>query len=363
MIEKTKMPSIFSRRLPAFWLIGAMVLVPAAVGVGWWCYWPTYHRNHLLTITEKALAADNLQEAKESLEKVLKVNAGQRWEPGQEAHFHFLCAQVLRRLGQRNDASQHLLTAMEQGLPEPEGRREYALLEAADNFPLALNALQRVLEDFPRDSEILQALAEGYAKISRWSDAEKSYTRWLEVQPDRIDILLGRGHALMEAGRLDQAADDFRAILTKSPNHFQARLSLAQCLLNDFKVAEAEAELDRCHAMLPARSEPLVGLAFCAMEGGDLDKAQVLAKKALALDSTSASAWTALGILHLRRQRYDLAVPAFETVVRLNPSDKQGHLNLAQALTKKGDLEKAKQHETIYRQLDQNQSSGPNRNR
>jgi len=98
------------------------------------------------------------------------------------------------------------------------------------------------------------------------------------------------------------------------------------------------------------------------MERGDLDKAQGLAKKALALDSHSTPAWTVLGILHLRRQRYDLAIPAFESVVRLNPRDKQGHLNLAQALTKYGDLEKAKQHESIYRQLDSKQPSGTNRN-
>jgi len=351
-----------TRRIPTLWLIGAMVLIPAGIGAWWWYHWPAYHREHLISIAEKAIEADNLPVAKESLEKLLKEKNRQDWKPGQEAHVHLLCAQVLRKLGQGNDAEEHLLTAVQMGLPEPEGRREYALLEAADNFALAENVLRRVLEDYPQDSEILQVLAQSYAQTGRWQEAEQTFTRWLGIQPDRIEILLSRGHARLEAGRLEQAADDFREVLARSPNHFQARLSFAQCLLNNFKVAEAEAELNRCHSMLPARSEPLVGLAACALELGDLEKAQTLAKEALALDSNSTPAWNVLGILHLRRQRYDLAISVFETVVRLNPRDKQGHLSLAQAFTKKGDLEKAKEHELIYRQLDKKQASGAIRN-
>src|SRR5205823_13367990 len=172
------------------------------------------------------------------------------------------------------------------------------------------------------------------------------------------EVLLGRGHARLEAGRFDQAADDFHQILATSPNHFQARLSLAQCLLSDFKIDEAETELARCHQLLPARSEPLVGLGACALERGDLEKAQTRAREALALDPRSTAALTLLGTLHLRRQRYDLAIPVFERVVQLSPRDKQGHLYLAQALTKNGELEKAKKHESLYKELEQAQSPG-----
>jgi tetratricopeptide (TPR) repeat protein len=335
-----------------------MVLIPAGVGVAWWYYWPTYHRGQLLSQAEKAMASDKPAEAREPLEKLLKESKAQKSKPAGEARVHYLYAQVLRRLGEGDNAWEHLRTAVEGGLPEPEGRREYALLEAAGNFALAENVLRRVLDDYPNDSEVLQVLAQGYASAGRWQDAEKIYTRWLDVQPDRVETLLARGNARLEAGRLDQAEADFREVLVRSPNHFQARLSLAQCLLNNFKVDEAQAELDRGHAMLPARSEPLIGLAACALERGELDKAQALTKEALALDGNSRPALTVLGIIHLRRQRYDLAIPIFEAVVHLNPRDKQAHLNLAQAFYKKGDLEKAKEHESIFQKLDSNQPPG-----
>src|SRR5207253_3339065 len=154
---------------------------------------------------------------------------------------------------------------------------------------------------------------------------------------------------------------DFRQVLATSPNHFQARLFLAQCLLSDFKVEDAQAEFVRCHQLLPARPEPLVGMAACSWEGGDLDKAQAQAKEALALDPASTPALTLLGIIHLRSQRYDLAIPVFERVILLNPRDKQGHLYLSQALAKNGELEKAKKHEMLFNELDKADPSGPNR--
>ncbi|HEV2947764.1 MAG TPA: tetratricopeptide repeat protein [Gemmataceae bacterium] len=356
------MISILTRRVPAPWLIGAIVLIPAGVSVAWWYYWPTYHRRQLLAAAERAIESDKPAEARESLEKLLKHSKVQKSQPAEEARVHYLYAQVLRRLGEGDNAWEHLRIAVEGGLPEPEGRREYALLEAGGNFSLAENVLRRVLDDYPNDSEVLQVLAQGYVSVGRWPDAEKIYTRWLEVQPDRMETLLARGNARLEAGGLDQAAADFREVLLRSPNHFQARLSLAQCLLNNLKVDEAQAELDRCHAMLPARSEPLVGLAACALERGDLDKAQTLTKEALALDGNSRAALTVLGIIHLRRQRYDLAIPIFEAVVRLSPRDKQAHLNLAQAFHKQGDLEKAKEHESIFQKLDTSPPTGIVRN-
>jgi tetratricopeptide (TPR) repeat protein len=342
------------RRVPIAWLVGAIILIPGAAGIGWWFYGPTYQRNHLLRVAENGIQSGNLPRAKEALERLLQEDPNQ-------VRVQFLYAQVLRHQGRRDDAWVALYAAMQLGLPEPEGRREYALLEAAGDFPLAEKALGRVLEDQPEDLEVLRVLAEGYAKTGRWPDAERAYTRWLEIEPDQADAHLGRGHARLEAGRFNPAAADFREVLAISPKHFQARLSLAQCLLSDFQIEEAEAELFRCRDLLPARSEPLVGLAACSLERGDQEKALTLAKEALALEPASTPALTLLGNLYLRRQRYDLAIPVFERVIRLNPRDKQGHLNLAQALTKTGELKKAGKHEEIFQQLDREERKSSNK--
>src|SRR5207248_7018444 len=130
------------------------------------------------------------------------------------------------------------------------------------------------------------------------------------------------GQARLEAREFGKAADDFRAVVRRAPEHFQARLLLAHCLLSDARMAEAEPELLVCRQLRPEAVEPLVGLASCAVERGDLNQAQALLRKALALDPGSTLALNEQGELHLLRQRYDLAVTVFEDVVRRDPWDK-----------------------------------------
>jgi predicted Zn-dependent protease len=339
------MSPLMSRRLYHGLLLLAMLLLPALAAAGWWYYWPTYQRQRLQTTAEQALAANDLGRAEEALKQLLADNPDQ-------LRPQFLYAQVLRRLGRTHDAWEPLHRAIQLGLPEADGLREYALLEARDDPQLAENALRRVLNEHPDDQEVLQTLAENYVRRGRWLDAERIYTLWLELQPGREDLLFERGRTRIESGHLDLAASDFRAILVTSPQHFRARLLLCQCLLHDARIDEAEAELQVCRKLRPGQAEPLVGLASCALERDELDPALVLIKEALALDPSSLIALHVEGQLYLRRQRYDLAIPVYEKIVRLVPSDKLGHLYLAQALSQGGDPERARKHEERFQQLD-----------
>jgi len=144
--------------------------------------------------------------------------------------------------------------------------------------------------------------------------------------------------------------------LAAGPNHFRARLLLAHSLLSDARMADAEAELLICQGLRPDRVEPLVGLATCAVERGDREQARARLERALALDPSSTLALQEQGNLYLRDQRYDLAGPVFQRVVRLDPRDKQAHLKLAQVLRQQGDPEGARKHEEAYRELDQEES-------
>jgi predicted Zn-dependent protease len=324
----------------------AMILIPAAAATGWWFYWPTYHRNALLAEAEKEATAGNLARAEEVLRQLIR-------ETPEQMRAHFLLAQVFRRQGRRQEAWGPLLRARELGLPEAEGLREYVLLEAEEDFHRAEGALRRVLQEHPEDEDVLQALANGYRRQGRWLDAEQTYTLALETQPTNSALLLERGKVRMEAGRFDSAAADFRQVLQGSSGGFQVRLLLAHCLLSDVRTDEAEEQLLICRRLLPARAEPLVGLASCAAERAELDKAQELVKEALALEPASPLALHLQGSLYLRRRRYDLAVGVFERLVRAFPRDKVAHLNLAQALSYGNEPERARKHALLYQQLDQ----------
>ncbi|HZU38378.1 MAG TPA: tetratricopeptide repeat protein [Gemmataceae bacterium] len=332
-----------SRRL--LYALLALSLLGAAAGVGWWWHdRPARERAQQLAQADQAWQDHNFARAERLLRQLRK-------EQPETADIELCYARVLRGLGRTQEASSVLLRAVQLGLPEPEGRREYALLEAADDFALAEPVLQRVLHDQPDDAEVWQALASGYVRNHRWLDAERHYTRWLAREPGRTDLVFERGRVRLEDGRFDQAASDFQIVLRAEPGHYRARLLHAHCLLGAARIAEAETELRRCQRLRPQRPEPLIGLANCAQERGDLDQAERLVRQALKLDPASLLGLHLQGSLYLRRRQYQAAVPVFERILRLDPRDQEAHLQLAQALNLLGERDRARQHEVWYERL------------
>jgi tetratricopeptide (TPR) repeat protein len=322
-------------------LAGFVVVVAALAATGLWFLWPSY----LLWSARRAAAAGNLVRAEEALRQFFRLESDRP-----EARFLF--AQVLRRQGRLRDAQQAFERAVELSLPEGEEReREYGLLLARDEFSRGEPLLKRRLEAHPDDREVLQALVAGYLRAHRWQDLEAVLSQWLQIEPDQPDLLMQRAQARMEQQHFGRAVEDFRNVLRQSPDHFHARLLLAHCLLSDARMDQAEAELLACRQLRPDQAEPLVGLAVCAVEHNDLNKAQTLLSQARGLDPDSTFVLNELGDLHLFRQRYDLAVPVFELILRIDDKNREAHLKLAQALRQTGDLNGAHDHERRYQEL------------
>ena len=53
----------------------------------------------------------------------------------------------------------------------------------------------------------------------------------------------------------------------------------------------------------------------------ELEQAETLAQKALALDSTTTSAYRLLAIINMYKRRYDLALGQIDHALEINPSD------------------------------------------
>ena len=328
------------RLLAMLVLLGCAAL--AAAGYG---YWPVLHRKGLLATAEQAARAGNLAMADEALKELTR-------EDPNNLRAQFLYAQVLRRQGRAEEADLHLGKAGDLGLPVEEGRRELGLLYAPLNFSLADGALKSVLKSHPDDVEVLKALAEGCARTHRWVEAEEYFARWLVLQPDNLELLLDRGELYVDIERYQAAESDFRRILQLSPGHYRARLLLSHCLLAEAHMTEAEPELQLCRQMRPESPDPLIGLAACAMEREDLEKAHTLLAQALALDRGSLRALNEIGTIQMYRRRYDLAIPLYERLLGLDKNHKQAHLKLAQCLRYVGRLDEAKVHQERYEELD-----------
>jgi predicted Zn-dependent protease len=338
-----------TRREGCLLLVIVTVLLPAVAAAAWYRYGPAYRQARLLSEGESALADGRWGAAEAALQALLA-------EQPDQVHARYLYAQALRRRGKTSAAETALARAQQKGLGEAEARREQGLLLARRNFTEAAPVLGRVADDNPQDVEVHQALAEGFARNGQWAEADEAYTRWLKQEPHQVEALFERGQVRREAGRLGQALADYRAVLELAPNHYRARLMLADCLLSTGRLAEAEAALLVCRQLHPDSAAPLIGLSICALEEPDRDRsrlyrAELLLREALNLEPTSVPALKKQGDVQMIRGRYDLAVGLFEAVVRLEPRDRKGHLSLAQALRQTGNEERARQHAARYEEL------------
>jgi len=327
-------------------LAGTALAGVCAVWVGWVYVWPQY----LLKQAEQAIAASDLDRAEEVLRRL------NRRAPEND-RARFLLAQVFRRRQRPGKAEEALRQARQLGYPESECQRELVLNEAVIEFTPQADALIKLLNDKPDDEEVLQTLAEGYSRLHKWTEADRYLTLLIEQHPENLEAWVDRGQVRRAARERDQnhdeAAADFCEVIRRAPDHFGARLGLAECLLSDARLAAAKRELLICRQLNPAHLEPLIGLAICAAEEQDLEQAQALLAQALDRDPNSLIALSKLGDLCLRRKQYSDAIRFYQKLLRLDPADKAAHLNLAQAFRHMGWLEDAKNEEARFQQLRQ----------
>jgi thioredoxin-like negative regulator of GroEL len=275
-----------------------------------------------------------------------------------DPHARLRLARALRRQGRSGEAEGELLRAIRSGLPEPESKREYVLILAAQDWPSKWEGLfQQVVRDNPDDTDLLSAVADSYSATGRWERAEPVYTRLLARDGEQTEWRFKRGVARMRAANYATAAEDFRAVLSRDPDRYEARLFLAHSLLGDARMTDAERELRACHRQRPDQAEPLVGLATCAVERDDLGAAEALLGRAAELAGRSPLVLQEQATLYLRQQRTDLALATLTRLVAIDPNHRQAHLQLAQSYLAVGNADAARHHEEVYKELDRKEDA------
>ncbi len=333
-------------RRKGVWLcLGGLVVIAGLVAfVSWHSY---YQPQAELHAAEAAAATNDLARADILLRNLIRDHP--RYLDALKLYLR-----VLGRQGKWKEARHVFRQADQAGLSTDQQKREQTVLAAHRRLdPEAAAALRQMANETPDDVDVLELLARTEVLTQHWPDAERHFSRCLQLQPGRLDIRLERGKTRLAAvgsfqSSNEAAADDFRAILAEEPKNFEARLNLAQAFLSDARMKEAGREFEQCHELRPDRIEPLVGLAACAVERRDWPAADDLLAQALRIDPDSVMALTMRGDCYLHQGHPEKAAPLYRQVVRLAPASKSAHLKLAQALRYSGQEKEARAEEQRY---------------
>lgn len=166
-----------------------------------------------------------------------------------------------------------------------------------------------------------------------------------------ILFLNNRGVAYLDQYRFKEAAEDFRKIISLSPDVLPAHVNLGIAYFYDQKYEEAVDSLKRALSLESdeIHSHYVLGLIYRNQDQVDQAIESFLAVHAQ--DPLDPSTNYYLGQLQMSQRNYEDAANYFREVIQVEPYNASAHYNLAQALTRSGQREAGREEMDEFRRL------------
>lgn len=152
------------------------------------------------------------------------------------------------------------------------------------------------------------------------------------------------GAALQEAGRLDQAAEQYDTALRFDPTYAKVHINLARLLADQGKYDAAQTHFQEALRLEPHDTELHSAYAYLLERMGHRDEAQAEYENAIRLNPRSARTLYNYGAFLDKQGKIDDAVVEYERALRVDPRLADAHCDLGTALFVKGNVEEAKSH-------------------
>lgn len=145
----------------------------------------------------------------------------------------------------------------------------------------------------PAPPELLEKLREAPAAEAP-RIVHEIEAHWARSGSASMDLLLSRGREALEAGDMRLAIEHLTALTDHAPQFAEGFHTRAQAYYRADLYGPALDDLERTLALNPANYNAIFGLAVMLQEFGDLSRAAILYRKALALNPHHEDARSAL---------------------------------------------------------------------
>jgi tetratricopeptide (TPR) repeat protein len=153
----------------------------------------------------------------------------------------------------------------------------------------------------------------------RFEEALVSYDKALELKPDDVEALNGRGNVLKALGRTDAALASYDEALALNPNYAAARYGRGCQLQEVGRIDEALADYDKALMLYPDFAEALNNRGVVLKEMNRLGEALASYDGALALNPNVVEAHNNRGVVLEQMNRLDEALASYDRALALNP--------------------------------------------
>jgi tetratricopeptide (TPR) repeat protein len=218
----------------------------------------------------------------------------------------------------------------------------------------ALDFLQVLTRDFPRDPEVLYTATHAFSDLSFHASQDLA-----REAPFSYQVHLLNGEALELQQKWDEAATEYRRILEINPflPGIHARLGralLAKPQPSAEAVAQAKKEFEQELEVDPKNASAEYVLGELAKNESDLSAAIRHYSRATKLDVDFAEAYLGLGTALVSAKRFSEAIAPLEAYEKLATDSPTGHYQLALAYNGVGRRDDANREAALQRQSAEN---------
>jgi tetratricopeptide (TPR) repeat protein len=201
-------------------------------------------------------------------------------------------------------------------------------LERIGALDAAIAAYRSAISERADFREASNNLILALAKAGQGTEAVERARALVRGAPEDPERLFTLGLALSEVD-VEDAIVTFRRVLSLAPKHVLARYNLALVLKRTDRLGEALEELERILTIEP-RPEAYYTEGMIYSHQGDLDRAAMALRDAVAASPSFAEAHAALGSVLKARRDWPGAAAALRRAIALTPEDPAPHFTLAQ---------------------------------
>ena len=265
------------------------------------------------------------------------------------------------RQGRYDEARAALDLALAQDSTLAESHRLLGLLHLAERrYPEALAAFRHALALDPHLIETHYNLSSALLGLGQATQAQAALARFealathaaqvahlrrqLDADPDHHETRLQLAHHYRQMGRDDDALTHYRAVLLANPYELEALIPLSGLLLER---GEDQKVLKLCRRGISQHPENVrtsklhFTCGYVYMQRNQYQEARTAFEHALALDSSSATAWNNLGYVQLSLGEEAAAQRALESAIAADSTLADAHYNLGNLFLQKAQLAQA----------------------
>lgn len=249
------------------------------------------------------------------------------------------------RVGEAADIVMRAYSAGGQDSSDTRFWNNYAIMMAeTGRMELALPAWDKAIRLDPQFIDAMSSKAHALWTSGQYTEAEALCRRALAINPDFRDAQMNLGNALASQGQYEDALAIWRALTDKSPNDAQAWNNIGNALRETGRLKDAEEACRKALEVDPRLVYAMNNLGNTLRDQGRPQDAEEWFRKAVSLKPDYAEAQNNLGVSLLDQRRYEDAATALRYAIAFRPDYGEAHGNLSLALLELGQLEEAQEH-------------------